>query len=249
MYNYPYYFQNMQQCNLNSSQFYRLQSQNVNCAQRFNDGCTNVAFNLQQQIVEVAEKGYKNFPKSCYNCKHKRYGYHNVTDGPCDMWGGLDSYDYARICIRSGYTFWESEFEEKFNETSAQLEDLQFKIKIEELKLRIEQFESQRLQTNIAVTPKITQNPEKKYTVYDMYDLVFPDDPIKAHFDAERKKINEEYEKQKAVVDKLEVPEVRINRPEPIPTVTYDDSLDLLDAMLMALAGILIGVVFVSVCA
>lgn len=46
---------------------------------------------------------------------------------------------------------------------------------------------------------------EERFTLYDLYDLVFPDDPIKAHFDAERKRINEEYEKQKAIYEQMEI--------------------------------------------
>lgn len=67
--------------------------------------------------------------------------------------------------------------------------------------------------------------PEKKYTVYDLYDLVFPDDPIKAHFDAERKRIEEKYKPQEEIAEKLEAPEVRRTHPEPIPAVTYDDDM------------------------
>lgn len=67
--------------------------------------------------------------------------------------------------------------------------------------------------------------PEKKYTVYDLYDLVFPDDPIKEHFDAIRKEIEEKYKPQEEIAEKLEAPEVRRTHPEPIHTVTYDEDM------------------------
>lgn len=221
MYNYTNFWQNMQQCNLNSSQFYRLQSQNVNCAQRINDGCTNVAFNLQQQRIEDTRERYKDFPKSCYNCKHKRYGYRNVTDGPCDRFGGISSYDYARSCIINGYTFWELDIPD-FEVVHADENGVTFKSKDEDRGRVCDLImNSYKKSFCLEDAPK----PEKKYTVYDMYDLVFPDDPIKAHFDAERKRINEEYEKQKAVVDKLEVPEVVKIQDDLIFTETYEDDI------------------------
>lgn len=50
--------------------------------------------------------------------------------------------------------------------------------------------------------------PEKKYTVYDLYELVFPDDPIKEHFDAIRKEIEEKYKPQEEIVEKISVPDM-----------------------------------------
>lgn len=183
MYNYPYYFQNMQQCNLNSSQFYRLQSQNVNCMQNVNDTFSNVQFNLQQQRIEDTRERYKDFLKGCFNCKHKIYGFQK---GSCRMFDhciDTDPFAPIRQCIYNDWAYWSPD------DATAELMGVRRKIQeasqdvtISELKNNLELLRIQQLQTNIVATPKEPPKPEKKYTVYDMYDLVFPDDPIQAYF-------------------------------------------------------------------
>lgn len=62
----------------------------------------------------------------------------------------------------------------------------------------------------------------KKYTIYDLYDLVFPDDPIKKYFITVCNNIEKEYQKKKEVLDQIEAPEVEIYHVGPVPTVTID---------------------------
>lgn len=281
MYNYPYYWQNMQQCNFNSSQFYSYQIQSVNCMQRINEACTNVAFNLQQQRIEDARERYKDFPKSCSNCKHRhgtwcnkfqRYssvasaptalmgtgdclGYRywepiksvddslkdcccetknqqkpkndsTKTCGTCKNWdigsptlcGKFRTSNLAYNCSFGGHPYWEPKIDIgiKYSDTKTSIATELYQCKTNEENLEV----ARKHGCAIDLT-----KPEKKYTVYDLYDLVFPDDPIKAHFDAERKRIEEKYKPQEEIAEKLEAPEVRRVHVEPIPTATYDDDM------------------------
>ena len=105
MYNYTHYWQDMQQCNLNTIQFYSLQSQNVNCMQRVNDAFEQVICDAQQMMPEDLRKVSVGPPKSCYNCKHRRYGFYNLSEGACEMFS--DTAYCIRMCIYSNRMYWE----------------------------------------------------------------------------------------------------------------------------------------------
>lgn len=347
MYNYPYYWQNMQQCNFSSSQFYSYQSMNtLSLYQQLNDASHQFNFKMMQQSI-MANQGDE---KSCKTCK---YYFNNMCNLHEQMWsmgirfwgfctnqsywelkpserkcsnceyGDGESCDHDRMCAENGFgtsaccvgkKYWRAKrnnpvqrakidvnvkysdsctsiaaelSQRKTNEENLEVarkhglaidltkqenqpeKDLQTKIRIEELKRRIEQLEAQQLQTNFfkPFQPKedtvscgksttfidlgsgldnvplknlgirkvketehertiiIEDKTEKKYTVYDLYELVFPDDPIKAHFDAERKRIEEKYKPQEEVVEKISVPDLPKRHPEPIQTETYDDDM------------------------
>ena len=90
--------------------------------------------------------------------------------------------------------------------------------------------------------------PKKKYTIYDLYDLVFPDDPIKKYFITVCNNIEKEYQKKKEVLDQIEAPEVEIYHVELVPTVTIDDDMMttsqvfMLIGTLAAIASVLIAI-------
>lgn len=160
-----------------------------------------------------------------------------------------DPFAPIRQCIYNDRAYWSPD------DATAELMGVRRKIQeasqdvtISELKNRIELLRIQQLQTNIAATHKEPPKPEKKYTVYDLYELVFPDDPIKAHFDAERKRIEEKYKPQEEIAEKLEAPEARRTHPEPIPTVTYDDHPILVDIACALAAVIILSMVVLVLC-
>lgn len=156
-----------------------------------------------------------------------------------------DPYYCIRMCIYSNRKYWEPD------NRAADLIGLKVKAQeaddeISGLKNGLELLRLQQPQTNIVATPKEPPKLEKKYTIYDLYDLVFPDDPIKAHFDAVRKEIEEKYKPQEEIVEKISVPDMPKRHPDPIQTVTYDDSSDLFEVMGVVMGGIIVG--FVLIC-
>lgn len=202
--------------------FYDCQS--MNYAQQIRETCSNAVLSVQQQRLEDIRESYKDFPKSCFNCKHKIYGFQK---GSCRMFNycaDTDPFAPIRQCIYNDRAYWSPD------DATAELMGVRRKIQeasqdvtISELKNRIELLRIQQLQTNIVATHKEPPKPEKKYTVYDLYDLTFPDDPIKKHFITVCNNIEKRYQEKKKVLDQIEAPEVEIYHVEPLPTVTIDD--------------------------
>ena len=79
----------------------------------------------------------------------------------------------------------------------------------------------------------------KKYTIYDLYDLTFPDDPIKKYFITVCNNIEKRYQEKKKVLDQIETPEVRMSHVEPIPTVTIDDDMMTAYQVFMLIGGLI----------
>lgn len=239
--------------------FYGCQS--MNHAQQIRETCSNAVLSVQQQRLEDIREGYKDFLKSCFNCKHRhgtwcnKFQRHSAissaptalmgtgdclgyrywepiksvdeslkdcrcetknqqkpkndstkTCGTCKNWdigsptlcGKFRTSNLAYNCSFGGHPYWEPKIDIgiKYSDTKTSIATELSQCKTNEENLEV----ARKHGCAIDLT-----KPEKEYTVYDLYDLVFPDDPIKAHFDAERKRINEEYEKQKAIYEQMEI--------------------------------------------
>lgn len=97
----------------------------------------------------------------------------------------------------------------------------------DELEKKVNELMLQNMQGKIydSRSRKTVPVEPKKYTIYDLYDLTFPDDPIKKHFITVCNNIEKRYQERKKVLDQIEVPEVRTYHVEPIPTVTIGDDM------------------------
>lgn len=158
-----------------------------------------------------------------------------------------DPFAPIRQCIYNDRAYWSpDDATAELMEVRRKIQEASQDVTISELKNRIELLRIQQLQTNIVATHKEPLKPEKKYTVYDLYELVFQDDPIKAHFDAERKRINEKYKTQEEIVEKIETPEVARVQDDLIFVETLDGRSDLLEVVSVVMGGIIVG--FVLIC-
>lgn len=195
----------------------------------------NSPFVTRQSVVNICEDD----PKSCTNCKW------NLCY-PTYKWCGADLEDPIRSCIRSGRKYWRKskllEIQDSTQDIHTVVENLKGRIN----QTRYEKFSSE--PSDVYIKAMDADKPKKKYTIYDLYDLVFPDDPIKAYFDAERKRIEEKYKPQEEIAEKLEAPEVRRTHPEPIPTATYDDHPILVDIACALAAVIILSMVVLVLC-
>lgn len=187
---------------------------------------------VQAYEDQVQKRIYNDYlpKKNCGNCKHYRFG--PSKTGPCDVFAFCwkdKPLESIRECIHNNRKHWSPDknaarmmgigYEDSEQDIHDEIECLKDRIN----QTKYEKFRSEL--TDVYIKTMDADKSEKKYTVYDLYDLVFPDDPIKAHFDAERKRIEEKYKPQEEIAEKLEAPEVRRTHPEPIPTVTYDDDM------------------------
>lgn len=197
----------------------------------------NSPFVTRQSVVQayedqVQKRIYNDYlpEKNCGNCKHHQLG--PSKTGPCDVFAFCwkdKPLESIRECIHNNRKYWIPDRNTArmmgigYEDSEQDIHD-----EIECLKDRINQTKYEKFRSDLTdahIKPMDADKPDKKYTVYDLYDLVFPDDPIKAHFDAERKRIEEKYKPQEEIAEKLEAPEARRTHPEPIPTVTYDDDM------------------------
>lgn len=220
----------------------------------------NSPFVTRQSVVQayedqVQKRIYNDYlpEKNCGNCKHYRFG--TSKTGPCDVFAFCwkdKPFESVRECIHNNRKYWSPDKNAaRMMGMSSQDCEQDIHEVVENLTDRINQLRCDKIKSEIydVYTKAMdADKPEKKYTVYDLYDLVFPDDPIKAHFDAERKRIEEKYKPQEEIAEKLEAPEVRRTHPEPIPTVTYDDHPILVDIACALAAVIILSMVVLVLC-
>lgn len=185
----------------------------------------NSPFVTRQTVANICEDDQK----SCTNCKW------NLCY-PTYKWCGADLEDPIRSCIRSERRYWVSrskalEIQDKpttFIDLRADLDNTPLR----DLGVR-RVYETEQGKTVI-----IEDKPKKKYTIYDLYDLTFPDDPIKKHFITVCNNIEKRYQEKKKVLDQIEAPEVRTHHVEPIPTVTIDDDMMTAYQVFMLIGGL-----------
>lgn len=195
----------------------------------------NSPFVTRQSVVNICEDEQK----SCTNCKW------NLCY-PTYKWCGADLEDPIRSCIRSGRKYWRKSklpddqgHEQSIHDEVEYLNDRMNQLRYDQLKSEL---------SDVYIKVVDADKPKKKYTVYDLYDLTFPDDPIKKHFITVCNNIEKRYQEKKKVLDQIEAPEVRTYHVEPIPTVTIDDDMMttsqvfMLIGTLAAIASILIAI-------
>lgn len=98
------------------------------------------------------------------------------------------------------------------------MQNIWMQVRNDELEKKINDLMLQNMQGKIydSRSRKTVPVEPKKYTIYDLYDLTFPDDPIKKHFITVCNNIEERYQERKEVLDQIEAPEVEIYHVEPV---------------------------------
>lgn len=213
-------------CNLSEARM-RLEEQTV---EHYVPGF-NSPFVTRQSVMKICEDEQK----SCTNCKW------NLCY-PTYKWCGADLEDPIRSCIRSGRKYWRKSklLDNQDHEQSVHDEVEYLKDRINQT--RYEKFSSELSDVYIKVMD--ADKPKKKYTIYDLYDLTFPDDPIKKHFITVCNNIEKRYQERKEVLDQIEAPEVRTHHVEPIPTVTIDDDPVLNTIVIVILVALSFAIIF-----
>ena len=146
----------------------------------------------------------------CHNCEYNWFGELGLGCKRTE-----NTFD-AIVCRTSGNIFYKAK-----NKT----EDQKFCQSVKEEKVTISSHNFESIPDsrigNASNKVESTQ-PENKYTIYDLYDLVFPDDPIRDYFIKLNHEIQNRYQPQENVLKKLEAQKSEKSSVTPIPFVTYD---------------------------